>query len=471
MSLDTKIAESGSVVNAPSLEYSQKLFRHGTLQYQQVFPNTYGSPIALNASQSQVTFNIPTSVFNLSKSYLMYTITLPASSTGGRYIWTPQDVISEIQHIQFYPQSSGQMMVDLDNLSNYSKIALKRNTSFENYMTNDIQNRLYPSNVVNNVVPAIRNSTPALAVAVPSSRNYNEPAYFSVGALATAVTYDVMLPLKNITDTIFMLDKNLYFGGALTYLKIYTQVLNKIAFQSASAAAPSTAGVETYVTAGAPAMSNLQLMLNVEIDPDVCADVMRTVNGGGLSMIIPYPISYKNSGQSTTQNITIQFDAGGGKSLNKVIHSIWDNSEANDLAYDCSNNPTGDGSATPQKVQQYQTQLNGMRIQNINLDCTAAGHYIDYLNIRDQLRGSVLSNRNIFQWNWHHCDNWDNFGPDYNQNKSTGNELVSGLPLGETKALTWSFLGTVMNNAQYQHYTWAIFTRKLTITNVGVTCV
>lgn len=474
MSLDTKIAESGLVVNAPSLDYSQKGFRCGFLQYQQQFPNTYGQPILLNTSQSQVTINLPPTVYNLAKSYLLYTVTLPVT-TAAAYIWTPQDVISEISHIQYYGQNTGQMMCDLDNLQNYSKIMMKRNTSFEDYLTNDASNKLYPSNSLVNVAPAIRNgaATAGFIGPQPSNRNYVEPAYWNVGALSTAVSYQVLLPLKNISETIFSLDKNLYFGGQLTYLKLFFGPLSKICYQSSSNANPSAGapiGYSTSDTTG-PAITNLQLMLNVEVDPDISNEIMGRVNSSGISMIIPYPISYKNSNNGNTQNINIQFDVGNGRMLNKIIHSVFNVNESLDTMYDNANNPQGLGSLQLQKTLQYYTQLNSKRLQNITLDCQTAGLYTDYMFHRNQLRGSVLLDRNVYQWNWHHADVFDNYGPAYQQDNLTNNELISGIAMGDQKALTWQFNGQSMTSAQYQHYTYAIFSRKLTITATGVECV
>src|SRR3954452_11285732 len=68
-----------------------------------------------------------------------------------------------------------------------------------------------------------------------------------------------------------------------------------------------------------------------------------------------------------------------------------------------------------QKVLQYYTQLNGQRIQNITIDCTTNGPFFDYMSHRRQLRGSILSNLNVYQYNWFHCDDWCDFGPKYDQ--------------------------------------------------------
>jgi hypothetical protein len=95
---------------------------------------------------------------------------------------------------------------------------------------------------------------------------------------------------------------------------------------------------------------------------------------------------------------------------------------------------------------------------------------------KNQIRGSVLENYNVFQYNWHHCDDFSNFGPVYEQNNNNANELIAGMPLGNIP-LTWTFVGNSMNtkddvgtvtNLQYQHYTWLVYTKKLTFSARGV---
>ena len=95
----------------------------------------------------------------------------------------------------------------------------------------------------------------------------------------------------------------------------------------------------------------------------------------------------------------------------KVYHAPYANNEDLDTMYDHLNNAVVSGSsvliataASNQKVLSYFTQLNGQRIQNITIDCTATGPFLDYMSHRSQIRGSVLSNLNVFQYNWFHCD-------------------------------------------------------------------
>jgi len=458
MALQSNIAEGGEIVTSPSLDYKQKALRHGSLQYQQVFSNQYGSPINLNTSQTPVVFNLPTEVFNLSKSILQYKVNLPTAGAN-QYIWTPQDALCEIAHIEFYG-SNNQFIVNLDQLQNYSKVVIKRETPISVFLASDPMNRLYPSNALANVVPAIRNgeNRDNLTATNPSNQNYREPAYWAVGALNTAVNYTVQLPLDTIKNTVMSMDKNLYFGQ-ISYIRVYFGPISKICYSSTSNVNPS-AGVLAAYTAAAT-ITELQLMLAVETNPDERSAVINMVNSpGGLQMMIPYTTAFKNPNNGTSQNINIQLDAGQGRTLLKMFHSVWNTDETLDTAYDCANNVQNAGQLGPQKVQQYYTQLNSKRLQNITIDCTADKWY-DYLQQKNSLKGSVCENLNVYQWNWHHMDDFSDFSPEYNQSNQT--TLLSGVALGGVP-ITWTFVGSLMNNDQYQHYTYGVFTKKLTIT-------
>jgi len=120
--------------------------------------------------------------------------------------------------------------------------------------------------------------------------------------------------------------------------------------------------------------------------------------------------------------------------------------------------------ATRQKVLSYYTQLNGKRSQDINIDCTSYSGtpLLDYMSHKRQLRGSILANSNIYQYNWFHCDDFSDFGPRYDQDNK--GELISGIPMS-VAPLTWSFVGVNMRPADnsFQHYTWFVFVKKLTM--------
>jgi hypothetical protein len=475
MASQSSIAEGGSVVTSEEINYQQKLFSHPSYRFEVQYPNTFGQTIALTTSQTPVTINVPPQVFNLSQSYINYTVTLPAAGAGN-YTWICQQALAEISHIQFYA-GSNMWIVDVDNLQNYLDIVLKKELELQDFLGLDPLNGTSPSNSLCNNIPALRNSNTGSTnvnngPTNPSAVNYTEPAYFAVSGPNTAVVYDVQIPLRFIKNTAFSIDKNLYFGQT-TYFKVYFGSISKVCYVSTSNNNPS-AGTKTAYT-GAATISAFNLMLAVETNQDLRTMTINKVASSGQSYMIPYVQAFKNSNSGTSQNISIQLDQGNGKTLMKVYHAPYNNQEQFDTMYDHSNNDTVAGvfnSGVNQKVLQYYTQLNGQRIQNITIDCTSTGPYLDYMSMRRQLRGSIIQNLNVFQYNWFHCDDWCNFGSKYDQENK--GELLSGIPL-TVAPLTWSFVGVSLRAAggvtanSFQWYTWFVFLKKLSMSPGTVT--
>lgn len=483
MASQSAIAEGGTVVTADQINYEQKMFSHPSYRFEPQFSNTFGQAIVLGTSQTPVTINIPPEVFNLAQSYLLYSVNIPAG-TAPSYIWYAQNALKEISHIQFYA-GSNMWIVDLDNLQNYLDITLKKELSQDEFLSESGLTGISKSNSLANVIPALRNSnttvtnTPNLG-ANPSDVNFIEPAYFQVAPLNTPVSYVVQFPLRLIKNTAFSIDKNLYFGQT-TYLKVYFGPTSKICYLSNSNANPSAGTKVTYTAAaGNASIGNatlpiqpiqFQLMLAVETNQDLRTLTMQKVASSGLSYLIPYVQAFKNSNTGGSQNISIQLDQGNGRSLMKVYHAPYNNSEDLDTMYDHANtpynaaaavNPDVAGNPINQKLTSYYTQLNGKRNQDINLDCYFTGPFLDYMQHKRQIRGSILSNLNVYQYNWFHCDDWSDFGPRYDQDNK--GELISGIPMS-VSPLTWSFVGLTMRQANntFQHYTWFVFIKKLTM--------
>ncbi len=481
MASQSAIAEGGSTVTADSINYQQKLYSHPSYKFEPQFPNTFGSPIVLGASQIPITINIPPEVFNLGQSILQYSPYLPQGQAN-TYTWMALQALREISHIQFY-SGNNQWIVDIDNLQNYLDILLKKEQESDDFLSNDPMVGVSQSNSPVSSLPALRNSNitnatnPNLA-ATNSSVNYLEPGYFTVASAISGanqqgnMTYNVQFPLKLIKNTAFAVDKSMYFGQT-TYMKIYFGPLSKICYSSTVNDNPSNGTKTSYVplntaTAGfrQAVINNLQLLLAVETNQDIRTMTINKVMSGGLSYMIPYVQAFKNSNSGGSQTVSIQLDQGNGRTLMKAYHAPYNSFEDQDTMYDHANSAdvAGASATTNYKVQQYYTQLNGKRNQDITIDCTSAGPYWDYMSHRRQLRGSILSNLNVYQYNWFHCDDFSDFGPRYDQDNN--GELISGIPMS-VAPLTWTFNGTVMRalagNNSFQHYTWFVFIKKLTM--------
>ena len=244
--------------------------------------------------------------------------------------------------------------------------------------------------------------------------------------------------------------------------------ISKVCYSSTSGASPSI-GAKVSFSGAAASIKNLQLMLAQETNENIVTMLTNKVLTTGISFDIPYVVAFKNSNNGSTQTINMNFDANSGRFLMKVYHAVYNNNEDQDTAYDHSNCDLNLGqvpstSIANQKVQSYYTMVNARRYQDITMDCTANNNsglgYTDYMQNKRQLIRTIISNRNIYQYNWFHCDDFCQFGPYDQENKG---ELISGIQMGGLP-VSWSFYGATMTAAQYQHYTWAVFIKRLTMT-------
>jgi hypothetical protein len=335
--------------------------------------------------------------------------------------------------------------------------------ALDDFLSLDPINGIHASNSLNNVVPALRNEGSIGVSPAPSDRNYTEAAYFSVGALGAARTINYVIPLRLYKNSFFSMNKDIYYG-ITSYLRIYWDVINRICYMSDSNAGPSDGTPAVYT--GNATITNLQLMLAVENSVAVAESIKSQYRN--MSYMIPYVQSFKNPNSGGTQSISIQVDQGFGHTLQKVFHQVYNNTESLDTAYDCANNGTLiDGSTNAQanqKVLQYYTQLNGKREQDLTLDCTGAGGvFTDYLYMKRKIRKSMLQSLNIYQYNWVHCSDYTDINSKEVDNDGS---LISGIPMSNAP-ITWTFYGQSMTNANYQHYDWFVFTRKMTFNGAG----
>lgn len=490
--------ENNNIITADEINWRQQYLSHPTYKYLQFYPNTYGQPINITQSLSMVTFNLPPNeCINFSKSYLTWTDQFGSSTVAGQSIlvgttvWIPNDTCGEFQRYQLQPSNST-WIVDLDYGQNYLQLVSKSETGFSEFMTRDpYLDYMSPSNCpnINNLRPD-SSSTIAASQFSPiisnGTQNYIEPSYlYSFTGTGTALNIapyylQRMLRLGDIKNTFFSVDRDFYFGGQISYMRLYCGVLSKLGWYTTSPNDPITGA--TSLTGVAPytvSMNNLTLYLAIESNELIRQDILRQATTTGLKYLIPYVQAYKNSyGAVTSQQITIQFDLSLGKSLKKIYHSIYNGSETNAMVYEHSNIDGGTNVLTfppvyGKRISNFWTILNGRRMEDLTLNSiisstTSANSLIptDYMSLKNKLKGSVILNSAMYQAGWFWLDSFDGFSSIMIQNGCP--HIVSGIPMGAV-ALVWTFNGNVMGAAQNAHYTYGVFYRELLITTALVT--
>jgi hypothetical protein len=412
-------------------------------------------------SSVEVLLEIPPKVMNKSESILSGTLT-PTASAGGVFNWMFMDNLSMLNEVDLFTRS-GQYLCRLEDVSNFMKIVAKPTTMLSDFMSYDQLNGLNPTRAI----PAAGDK--------PDNKDdkttcpYTESQYVQSGGDGTATpVINFQIKLSRLIDTIFALDKDVYYGGEVLVMRILFNPCNRIFFTSTSATDPTAGAAATLVGA---TITNLTLWLAVESKMDLANFIMEMTRTKGQTLMVPYVSRIKTSQTaSTSQNVSIRLNRGHGFRLRRIYHSIFSTAETLNTAYDNNNYTYVSATVrTPgKKVSSYYSMLNNTPLQQSTLSCA---NYEDYLNHRTILDGSVLQDRNMYYYNWFHCDDFTQLSnPSEQKNSSPTNFDIMGLDLtqGEIK---WDFIGTTANNA-YNHYSYIITQKMLTINpSSGIQCV
>lgn len=427
--------------------------------------NTGSFTLQPTASQ-MLEFKLPsTDVYNLSKSYIEYSMATGASTNPG-YNWLHEDAPAIFNSVQL-ATSSGVTLCDLQNANNYGKIKMRQSVSTTQLLGSDALGALYPSNSLATAnlqamqVPYQAGNiygAPA-AAAHGGITNYLEPQHTTISTLEAGGSESVVskyrqMPLGMFADTILGMDRDVYIPTD-TYLRA-TVFCPKLGFNSTSGVAPTVANSTNLNSA--VTFSNVVLYLAVEQNAFITDAIKSKFASGGLKFQIPYTVAFRNNTAAAGQvGVQIQMNRGYGKSLKKIMHSVFHNTESGASAYDCQN---WNGA----KVTSYSTYINSRKLQDSDLSTLqpagVAVNQDDWLNNKKFYKDSAVVNAGQYQLAWCHTDSFaepsDHAGvPEEN--------ILEGLPIVEP--VQWQF--NCVTTQALNHYTYSTFLRDLAITPNG----
>ncbi len=370
-----------TTVISGALDYKKLDYAHSTIGFQKILP-TSSQPVVINpTSETEMFFDVPARVFVAPKSILYGSFTVPASGAGNMN-WLYEDSISIIKTVEIFTDS-GCYLMQLPFAQNYTHLVRKIATSFQEFESLDKLNRLYKSNTISGAGNAgSRFDNTAANV------SYLENTYVQSAAANTAITQAFQIPLGVYKNCIASVDKDLYFGEII-HLRVVFGPGTKITYIGTSATDP-TAGA-TIPTQNVT-INGLTLYLACEQNQDICNGLISKVNAGGFNILCPYIWPFKQTLLGANSNINYIMKRNHGHHLMKVYHSVYNAVENINTAYDHDN-------INGANVVSYYTTIDGNRLTSFDVSCLTA-NLTDYMLHQRMLKGSLLLNSNVYQYNW-----------------------------------------------------------------------
>lgn len=455
--------EVQSVVSE-ELKYTKKSFSHPKYKLHQLYPLSGSQTQTITAAGGQeIIFQLPVKVMNLSESYLSFSY-VPSGASGAGIHFAHVSPLSLIRQIQLYTQS-GVYLADVYYVNKYLNTVFYPETKQDDFLTNEEINatslnnygiytfpsnlagdsrntRIYASRVVTNDAGAQQ----AVDAAGTTAVAYKERIYFDAQN-ANGISINVQFPLKYIYNTIFNLNKDLYFGEVLQ-LRIVFDGRDSSYFEATAA----TSIIGGYAVESRDiTVSNLAFYCAIEQDLNVANQIISKVNTTGMSVPIPYVYSYKTNLTSTSQSLSLRFNRAHGKKLRRIYHAPFHNTETGVYSY------MRDNIQGAKTVLQFYTLLNNDRLQEFNVNCTLAQ---DYMLIKPRIKGSCFINVDTYQYTWFWVDDFTSEAPLHSK-ESQDITLSSGIDLNSEQK--WDIYMTMNNARAINHYNFAITEKELMI--------
>lgn len=452
--------QQSETVYSPEIRFKPRDYEHPVYRTAKLLPQGGSSnSITLDAHNPETIFELPQKVFNLSKSMLHFNLEI--DSEAGEVSWTRVDCLSPIYQIQLYTRG-GTHLVDLNDVDLFTKVVTKAETKFEDYMNyptitgtgndDDVKKVLACRLLGKNGSPTAANSPDHSGGA--STLPILEPTYCSGTATAKAFTYRCKIPLSQIKNTLFDVDKDFYANEVLL-LRIVWNQKNKVVWAGTDANSPAVGQKDS---AGTVKISSMAVFLAIEQNQVIENSIKMSIADGTYRFLAPwtrvYKINYSASGVQTQQ---LRLDISGGQRLMKIYHTIVKNSGDKNTILTIDNKA---GS----KCTSFYTSLNNNRLQDFNVDCT---NMEDFMLLQERLKGSVLVDSNIYQYNWFWLDDFaDYLAPSDLPTYPPKDNLRRGIPMLEQQL--WEFVGNVATSNSLDHYSFVVFQRELSVTPAGI---
>ena len=287
-------------------------------------------------------------VFNLARSYLTYSYTIPAVAANYAYVHT-QGLDFRTVSLQ---SQSGLPIASVENADMHVQVLRPIRTELSKYLTMDALGQLAPCNMAqtSNILPFSRDGLSA-GVENASTKSYQEQQYVQISsALNTALTVNRYVPLSSLVDSVFSCDVDLCFGSDMI-LNLMTNYLTRMYSYTTT---PNNPNANNTAPNANISVNNIFLHLACEDNYSIRNSLLNSLSSGHLVLPIPYTYMtrFSQQGNSSSFNQSLTITKAFGRFLKRIVWVPCNAQEfVGNYAYDhCNLNGS--------KVTQYQTFLN-----------------------------------------------------------------------------------------------------------------
>lgn len=433
---------------AETVAYKQLRQLKSEYKFSRLTQETNGTTVAVSLT-GEVTsqFNISAVPFNPARSRVRFTLTIPADAAGCTVV--PRDRFPFFSSL--YTETEQGVQIVRQNYMNYNTITQRMlKTSFGKQQSIPSDEILFKSNLTADTNYRFDGTA--------ADSNDTEPLYISqssdLKAAISPITYDVALG-DIFPGSFWGLDKTVFIGRGIRLVKTWAiaQAYGWISdSKTQNGAANKTALVQT------PTITNLNLYLAVEQNPEVVRNLMDQYNSQGLRYMFENTQTVNNVVQNSTEhNVTIRgINRAQGLRLLKVIHNCFSRTEVAGAPPQATNRRFDNSMAGVTGT--YFTSLNDENMQSYAINLASNE---DFMLQKPILRGSCITSRGQYKNSWFHMDNFEtNEGPE--DEPKNADRLKRGLDLttisGDYK---WGFLLQNTPSSSIAHYTHLVYQREL----------
>jgi hypothetical protein len=359
------------IKRAETIEYRPSIMADSEYKVTRLVQNTGANNVIISTSESVATIELPAVAMNLAKSYLNFTITVPANSVADHYAVAYRDT-PPIQRLELFTRG-GKYLCDISNFANIYQAFGQRTKRVEDY--HGFSDGAVVKTAINDLTTKRFQIGGNGTVAAPAVVNFK---------ISGAELY----------NTILSLDKSVYFGEVLQ-LRITFGAKDSIGYWQDDLA------VNQVTAGGAITLTNLNYFLAQEQNPRVVNDLVQTVSTEGMSLVVPFVHSYKTSATAVDTAVSIRLSRGHGQSVERIYTIPINGDESFGTRY----------IADAEQLVSFYSLLDSRRLQEFDVLCGNATTGVkDYLWLRaHEKKERVVSldaanDEKNFAWSDSWCD-------------------------------------------------------------------